>query len=124
MTGPSRLRAMGAVMMFSVLLIAAGGVAAPRFVDLPGEAPAFEGMMMVGAVGALVMMLLAPSLARRLSAGPLGPEGGALLAMAMAEGIAMLGIVSGSLARQPGWVVLIAVIAVLAIVRVQASVPT
>ena len=80
--------------------------------------------MMVGAVGALVMMLLAPSLARRLSPGPLGPEGGALVAMALAEGIAMLGIVSGSLARQPGWIVLIAVIAVLAIVRVQASVPT
>ena len=95
-----QVRLLGRLFMAGVVLLTALAVVAARVVE-PMEDPVFH-WLIYGSAGALVVLaVLGGTLAHRL-AQTHGPQGH-LVALALTEGMAMLGLVSSALSGQAAW---------------------
>lgn len=96
----AQVRLLGRLFMAGVVLMTALAVAAARFMD-PSSEPVFLWLIYVSAAALVLLTVAGGTLARRL-AGTQGPQG-IVVALALTEGTAMLGLVSSALSGQAPW---------------------
>lgn len=95
-----QVRLIGRLFMAGVVLMTALAVGATRMMEPLGE-PVFHWLIYVSAAGLIGLAVTGGMLARGLTAGNGTP--GIVVAMALVEGTAMLGLVSGALSGQAAW---------------------
>ena len=95
-----QVRLIGRLFMAGVVLMTALAVGATRMMEPLGE-PVFHWLIYVSAAGLVALAVTGGMLARGLTAGNGTP--GIVVAMALVEGTAMLGLVSGALSGQAAW---------------------
>lgn len=117
-------KVIGSMMMGSLVLAGGAAIAGPRLLGFegvgPDAAPVVNGLVYVSAAALLALLAWAPKLAKRLD--ERGAQGnGKILAMAMCEGMGLLGIAGAALGTQKSWAIALAMAGVLAVARVMSQ---
>lgn len=120
MSPQAPVRLLGLALMASVVVMGGVGLALPRLVGPLGGTAVLAVLTYLSAAALLGLALTGPGLATRL--GSNGREAqGVIVAMALAEGMAMAGIMAAGLAAQPLWVLALTATGLIVILRIQST---
>jgi len=123
MTSRPPVRLIGGALMASVVVLAGVALALPRLVGpMDGSPAGFLSTLVYLSAGSLLVLALAgPALARRVGSAEDRAQG-TVVAMALTEGMAVVGIVPAGLMAEPVWVLALALTGLVVILRVQSTV--